>query len=134
MQERGFNSFASNMIKLSVNETKQSNFLPGHALFFFIFRFEYLISCPKLPGLSRNGPLAPMCEYQTIKICLRRLPSQERLCSMSMKMMSFQKHKNLVECDSVFSSALLTRIPKLNLLLHNKKGIWLRGSPSREFI
>ena len=49
MQDRGFNSFASNMIKLSVNDTKWSS-LPGPALLFFIFRFENLIS-----GLSRNG-------------------------------------------------------------------------------
>ena len=49
MQDRGFNSSASNMIKLSVNDTKWSS-LPGPALLFFIFRFENLIS-----GLSRNG-------------------------------------------------------------------------------
>ena len=54
MQDRGFNSFASNMIKLSVS------FLVGPALLFFIFQFEYLISNPKIyPGLSRNGSLDP---------------------------------------------------------------------------
>ena len=40
-------SFASNMIKLSVNETKWSSLLPGPALLFFIFRYGYLISRPK---------------------------------------------------------------------------------------
>ena len=54
MQDRGFNSFASNMIKLSVS------LLVGPALLFFIFQFEYLISNPKIyPGLSRNGSLDP---------------------------------------------------------------------------
>ena len=36
---------------------------PGPALLFFIFRSEYLISGPeKLPGLSRNGPVAPVAQ------------------------------------------------------------------------
>ena len=47
MQDKGFNSFASNMINLSVNETKWSILLAGPALLFFLFRFEYLISGPK---------------------------------------------------------------------------------------
>ena len=44
MQDRGFNSFPSNMIKLSVNETKRSSLL---ALTRALFRFEYLILGPK---------------------------------------------------------------------------------------
>ena len=58
MQDRGFSSFASNMIKLSaVNETKWSSLLVKNICILYIFRFQYLISGPeKLPGLSRNGP------------------------------------------------------------------------------
>lgn len=47
-------------------------------------------------------------------------------------MNSFQKHKTLVECDSVFSSALLTRIPKLTLVLHNTKGGMIWGAYNLE--
>ena len=48
MQDRGFTSFASNMIKPSVNETKWSSLLA---------RIRALILYISLPGLSRNGPL-----------------------------------------------------------------------------
>ena len=52
MHDRGFNSFASNMIKLSVNEIKWSSLLARtHALILFISIWIYLI----LPGLSRNA-------------------------------------------------------------------------------
>ena len=47
MQGRSFNSFASNMIKLSVNETKRSSLLARPTPLFLIFRFENLISGPK---------------------------------------------------------------------------------------
>ena len=47
MQDRSFNSFASNMIKLSVNETKWSILLARTSALFLLFRFGYLISCPK---------------------------------------------------------------------------------------
>ena len=57
VQDRGFNSFESNMIKLSVNETKWSSCSPGPALLFFIFRFQYLISGPKsYQGIRETGP------------------------------------------------------------------------------
>ena len=57
MHDRGFNSFASNMIKLSVNEIKWSSLLARtHALILFISIWIYLI----LPGLSRNGPLVDL--------------------------------------------------------------------------
>ena len=48
MQDRGFNSFASNMIKPSVNETKWRSLLA---------RIRALILYISLPRLSRNGPL-----------------------------------------------------------------------------
>ena len=57
MQGKGFNSFASNMTKLSVNETKWSCLLARPALLFFIFRFENLISGPKrYRGFRETGP------------------------------------------------------------------------------
>ena len=60
MQDRSFNSFASNMIKLSVNETKWSILLARtRALIFFLFRFEYLISGPK--SYRDFGETGPSC-------------------------------------------------------------------------
>ena len=59
MQDRGFNSFASNMIKLSVNETKWSSLLAwtrAFVLYISIWIFDF--GPEKLPGLSRNGPQA----------------------------------------------------------------------------
>ena len=59
IQDRGFNSFASNMIKLSVNETKWSSLLAktrDRILYILIRKFDF--GPEKLPGLSRNGPLA----------------------------------------------------------------------------
>ena len=47
MQDRGFNSFVSNVIKLSANETEWSSLLAGPALLFFTFRFEGVFSGPK---------------------------------------------------------------------------------------
>ena len=58
MQDRGFNSFASNMIKLSVNETKWSSLLARTcALILYISIWKFDFGPEKLPGLSRNGPL-----------------------------------------------------------------------------
>ena len=58
-KDRGFNSFASNMIKLSVNETKWSSLLAwtrGLILYISIWILDF--GPEKLPGLSRNGPQA----------------------------------------------------------------------------
>ena len=57
MQGRGFNSFASNMIKLSVIETKWSCLLARtHALILYISIWKFDFGPETLPGLSRNGP------------------------------------------------------------------------------
>ena len=57
MPDRGFNSFASNMIKLSVNETKWISFLARNlALILFISISIFDFGPEKSPGLSRNGP------------------------------------------------------------------------------
>ena len=57
MQGRSFNSFASNMIKLSVNETKRSSLLARPTPLLLIFRFENLISGPKrYLGFRETGP------------------------------------------------------------------------------
>ena len=59
MQDRGFNSFAFNMIKLSVNETKWSSLLARtRALILCILIWKFDFGPEKLPGLSRNGPQA----------------------------------------------------------------------------
>ena len=59
MQGRSFNSFASNMIKLSVNETKWSSLLArAHALIPYISIWKFDVGPETVPGLSRNGPLA----------------------------------------------------------------------------
>ena len=58
MQDRGFNSFASYMIKLSVNETKWSSLLARSlALIFYISIWIFNFGPEELPGLSRNGSL-----------------------------------------------------------------------------
>ena len=60
MEDRGLNSFASNMIKLSVSETKWSSLLArtgAFILYISIWIFDFRPE--KLPGLSRNGPQAP---------------------------------------------------------------------------
>ena len=58
MQDKGFNGFASNKIKLSVNETKWSSCLA--VLLFFLFHFEYLISGAKnYRGFREMGPWHP---------------------------------------------------------------------------
>ena len=59
MQDRGFSSFASNMMKLSVNETKWSSLLTrNRVLILYISIWIFDFGPEKLPGLSRNGPLA----------------------------------------------------------------------------
>ena len=63
MQDRGFNSFASNMIKLSVNETKWSSLLARtRALILYISIWKFDFGPEMLPGLSRNGPQAPIAQ------------------------------------------------------------------------
>ena len=59
IQDQGFNSFADNMIKSSVNKTKWTGLSAvGSAHLFFRFLLEYLMFGPeKLLGLSRNGSL-----------------------------------------------------------------------------
>ena len=59
MQGSGFNSFSSSMIKLSVNETQWSSLLARtRALILYISIWKFDFGPEKLPGLSRNGPLA----------------------------------------------------------------------------
>ena len=73
MQDRSFNSFASNMIKLSVNETKWSILLARtRALIFFISIWIFDFGPEKLSGLWRNGPqLLPyfFCPHGVMQIC-----------------------------------------------------------------
>ena len=58
MQGRGFNSFVSNMIKLSDNETKWSSLLASTRAFIpYISIGIFDFGPEKLPGLSRNWPL-----------------------------------------------------------------------------
>ena len=57
IKDRGFNSFTSNMIKLSVNETKWSSLLARTRALFYISIWIFDFGPEKLPGLSRNGPL-----------------------------------------------------------------------------
>ena len=58
MQERVFDSFASNIIKLAVNETKWSTLLARtSALVLYISIWIFDFGPEKLLGLSINGPL-----------------------------------------------------------------------------
>ena len=58
MKDRSFNSFASHMIKLSVNETKWSSLLARtSALIPFICISIFDFGPEKLSGLCRYGPL-----------------------------------------------------------------------------
>ena len=60
-----FSSWASNMIKLSVNKTKCSSLLARALAFILYISIRMFDFGPeKLPGLSRNGPLTPS------RICL----------------------------------------------------------------
>ena len=64
MQGRGFNSFASSMIKLSVNETKWSSLLARTcALILDISIWKFDFGPEKLPGLSRNGPQVKFSKF-----------------------------------------------------------------------
>ena len=57
IKDRGFNSFASDMIKLSVNETKWDSLLAWtRALILYILIWIFDFRPENLPGLSRNGP------------------------------------------------------------------------------
>ena len=57
MQDRSFNCFASNMIKLSANETKWSILLARtRALILFTSIWMYDFGPEKLSGLWRNAP------------------------------------------------------------------------------
>ena len=72
MQDRGFNSLASNMIKLSVNETKRSSLLARTRAFILdisILTFDFRPE--KLPGLSRDRPQFPVLKWQGlwVNIC-----------------------------------------------------------------
>ena len=59
IKDRGFNSFASNMIKLSVNETKWSSLLARtRTLILYISIWIFDFGPEKLLGLSRNGTQA----------------------------------------------------------------------------
>ena len=56
-KDRGFKSFASSMIELSVSETKCSSLLARtRALILYISIWIFDFGPKKLPGLSRNGP------------------------------------------------------------------------------
>ena len=58
MQDKGFNSFISNMTNLSVNETKWSSLLARtRALILYISIWMCVFGPEKLPGLSRKRPL-----------------------------------------------------------------------------
>ena len=65
MQGRSFSRVASNMIKLSVNETERSSLLARtRALILYISIWKFDFGPEKLPGPSRNGLLVkapPLC-------------------------------------------------------------------------
>ena len=67
MQDKGFNSFISNMTNLlSVNETKWSSLLARtRALILYISIWMCVFGPEKLPGLWRNGPLGRIKRKQT---------------------------------------------------------------------
>ena len=59
IKDRGFNGFASNMIKLSVNETKWNSLLARtRSLILYISISIFDFGPVKLPELWRNGPQA----------------------------------------------------------------------------
>ena len=70
MQDRGFNSFAFNMIKLSVDEKKKRAVCsPGPALLFFVFRFENLMSGPKsYRDFRETDPRAQLFEGRLTRV------------------------------------------------------------------
>ena len=78
MQGRGFNSFASNMIKISVNETEWSSLLARtRVLILYISIWKFDFGPETLPGLSRNGPLATSISNEYIAV--RYLQKQQML-------------------------------------------------------
>lgn len=88
----------------------------------------------QLSGPSDIRETAPRCEYQTIEICLRRLLSQKRLCSMSMNQGTLISKTQKPWWNA--NGMPLTRIPKLTLLLHNTEGsaIWIAYSLEDVFL
>ena len=72
LKDRGFNSFACDTIKLSVNETKWSSLLARtRALILYILIWIFDFGPVKLPGLSRNGPQVWACS-----LFLKRVETQ----------------------------------------------------------
>ena len=76
MQDRGFKSLASNMIKLPVNETKWSSLLARiRALILHISIWKFDFGPETLPGLSRNGPQGPVARSM-VSVNQRLVPWQ----------------------------------------------------------
>ena len=61
IQDRGFNSFLDNKVKLSVDRPKWQSLLARIRLFFFSFWFEYLITGPFSFGHFRETAPWPGC-------------------------------------------------------------------------
>ena len=78
LSDRGFNSFAFNMIKLSVNETQWRSLLartPALILCISIGIFDF--GPEKLPGLSKNGPQgALITTFCTLNVPIVYVPTQ----------------------------------------------------------
>ena len=95
MQDRGFNGFASNIIKRQVNETKLSCLLARtRALILYISISIFDFGPEKLPGISRNGPQDTTATLGRAPSILRRLlrlrPSSKRRGYVGRKSLALQ--------------------------------------------
>ena len=110
MQDRSFNSFASNMIQLSANETKWSILLARtRALILFTSIWIYDFGPEKLSGLWRNAP-GPAVSMSRNKI----------FCSFIYKAMGnkyYQMRTWYIQVKFIWSSIAIVTSPIIHLSL-----------------
>ena len=105
-------SFASNMIKLSVNETEWSSLLArtrANILYISIWKFDF--GPETLPGLSRNGPLFPKWKIVRLHLPLN-IYNTRRVQNLACTYVSLQavcpdtrcKHHSETICPCVYCS------------------------------
>ena len=93
IKDRGFNGFASNMIKLSVNESNGVVCQPGFALLFFIFRFENLIPGPMAGYRGKTFP----CVHEELNTLKSENTKSSRHASLQKRRHVF--YYSVLKCD-----------------------------------
>ena len=116
--------FISNMIKLSVSKIKWSSLLARtRALILYITIWIFDLGPVKLPGLSRNGPLATTCiSLPRYQLPIRNFPLPKGIlacsrCSDSKKWseMESREKKNWREKEGIELFSCFLSLPTLSL-------------------